>query len=52
VRRAAREVLPAELAAPVEERYPAVVMLRHALCLEGMLGVSGMSEAEQRAVGA
>jgi hypothetical protein len=44
-RRAAREVLPDVLAAIVEERYPAVVMLRHALCQEGALGVSGMSKA-------
>jgi hypothetical protein len=49
-RRAAREVLPAALAALVEERYPALVMLRHALCLEGMLGISGMSEGEQRTI--
>ena len=44
-RRAAREVLPDTLAALVEERYPAVVMLRHALFQEGALGVSGMSRA-------
>jgi hypothetical protein len=51
-RRAAREVLPAALAALVEERYPAVVMLRHALGQEGMLGISGMSTAEQASSGA
>jgi hypothetical protein len=44
-RRAAREVLPDALAAIVEERYPAVVLLRHALCQEGALGVSGMTRA-------
>lgn len=49
-RRAAREVLPAALAAIVEDRYPAVVMLRHALCQEGALGVSGMTEAERGAI--
>lgn len=42
-RRAAREVLPDALAAVVEERYPAVVLLRHALHQEGALGVSGIS---------
>jgi hypothetical protein len=42
-RQAAHEVLPAALAALVEARYPAVVMLRHALCQEGMLGLAGMS---------
>ena len=46
-RRAAREVLSASLAALVEERYPAVVMLRHALCQEGALGTSGMIEGER-----
>jgi len=44
-RRAARAVLPEGSAALVEERYPAVVMLRHALFQEGALGVSGMSKA-------
>jgi hypothetical protein len=44
-RRAARAVLPEALAALVEERYPAVMMLRHALFQEGALGVAGMNNA-------
>jgi hypothetical protein len=44
-RRAARSVLPEASAALVEERYPAVVMLRHALFQEGALGVAGMNKA-------
>lgn len=38
--RAAREVLPAASAAIIAERYPAVVLLRHALVHEGYLGTS------------
>lgn len=38
--RAAREVLPAESAALVEQRYPSVVLLRHSIMQEAALGVS------------
>jgi hypothetical protein len=38
--RAAREVLPVAAAAIIEERYPSVVLLRHALVHEGFLGTS------------
>ena len=41
--RAAREVLPAASAAIVETRYPAAVLLRHALLHEGFLGTSKLS---------
>jgi len=43
--RAARAVLPQASAALVEERYPTVVILRHALFQEGALGVAGMIKA-------
>jgi hypothetical protein len=42
-RQAAHEVLPVAFAVVVDQRYPVVVMLRHALCQEGTLGISGMS---------
>ena len=41
--RAAREVLPAASAALVTERYPAVVLLRHALVHEGFLGTAQLA---------
>jgi len=47
-RRAAREVLPPALAALVEDRYPAVMMLRHALCQEGALGTAAMERDPHR----
>ena len=44
-RRAAREVLSAESAQIVEERHPSVMLLRHGLMQEGMLGTSGLPAA-------
>jgi hypothetical protein len=41
--RIAREVLPPASAAIVEQRYPAAVLLRHALMQEGYLGASGLN---------
>lgn len=44
-RKAARAVLPEASAALVEERYPVVVLLRHALMQESFLGISGVKPA-------
>ena len=41
--RAAQEVLPAASAAIIAARYPAVVLLRHALVHEGFLGTAQLS---------
>ncbi len=44
-RQAAREVLSTESARIVEERHPSVMLLRHGLMQEGMVGTSGLPPA-------